>query len=245
MRLLFTMTKLKLINRCCCLCLSSLLVFYVPAVEAAHQTHDSIYKTAKSFAATHVSSNYDHAAKIDVGKLDSRLKLNKCNKPLQGFLSNGSSKLGKITIGVKCSGTKPWKLYVPVTISVFKDVLVTKKALHKGDLLTESDLKLEKHDLAKLPHGYFDIKQKAAGMKVKRRVKQGAVLTPAMLKRPRMISRGQKVSIMAMSGRMQVRVDGKALANGSVGDRIRVMNIKSKQKLEGVITASGEVKVDI
>ena len=50
---------------------------------------------------------------------------------------------------------------------------------------------------------------------------------------------------MAQSGLMVVRMKGKALASGAVGERIKVMNVKSRKKLEGVITSSGEVKVDI
>jgi len=40
-------------------------------------------------------------------------------------------------------------------------------------------------------------------------------------------------------------VNGKALDNGAIGDRIKVINIKSRKKLEGIITVAGEVKVDI
>ena len=50
---------------------------------------------------------------------------------------------------------------------------------------------------------------------------------------------------MAQSGSMLVRMKGKALGSGAIGDRIKVINIKSKRKLEGIITLNGEVKVDI
>jgi len=50
---------------------------------------------------------------------------------------------------------------------------------------------------------------------------------------------------MAQSGSMLVRMRGKALDHGAVGDRIKVLNIKSRKKLEGIITVTGEVKVDI
>ena len=212
---------------------------------AVFQSHTSIYKTAERFISSKVLSKQNNEATVTVGKLDSRLKLKKCSKKLLAFLPKGSRSIGKTTVGVKCQGTKPWSLHVPVTISVFGDVLVAKKQLHKGDVLSANDLKIMKRDLATLPHGYIEEIAVGTGMKVKRRITAGTVITPSMLKKPRIISRGQKVTILADLGRMQVRMEGKALAHGSAGERIQVMNLKSNKKLEGVVTANGEVKVDI
>jgi len=212
---------------------------------AAYQSHASIYKTAKIFLNSNSLSKKNNQTTIKVGKLDSRLKLKKCSKRLQAFLPKGSRKMGKTTVGVKCVGTKPWSLHVPVTISVFGDVLVAKRQLLKGDVLSVSDLKLEKHNLTNLPHGYIEEINSSAGMKVKRRITAGSVITPSMLKKPRIVTRGQKITILAKIGHMQVSMEGKALAHGAAGERIQVMNTKSSKKLEGVITDKGEVKVDI
>lgn len=229
-----------------CVCVSILICADISvAAAAAYQSHESIYQAVKKFTSTQLTSGSNNHSSVKIGKLDSRLKLGRCKKSLQAFLPKGGRKLGKTTVAVKCAGTKPWSLHVPVTISVFENVLVATRQLQRGEILSASDVKLEKHDLANLPYGFFESVAMSTGMKLKRRVLEGAVLTPAMLKKPQIISRGQHVTIMARSGRMQVRMDGKALANGAAGERIKVMNLKSKQKLEGVITASGEVKVDI
>ena len=222
-----------------------LLLFSSVSHAAVFQSHTNIYKVAEQFLSANVLSKKKNQATVTVGKLDSRLKLKKCSKRLQAFLPKGSRKIGKTTVGVKCKGAKPWSLHIPVTISIFGDVLVAKRQLHKGDVLSASDLKLEKHDLANLPHGYIEEISISTGMKVKRRVTPGTVITPSMLKKPRIISRGQKITILAHLGRMQVRMEGKALAHGAAGERIQVMNLKSNKKLEGVITDKGEVKVDI
>jgi len=225
-----------------CIC----VLLYTPVVTAAsYQSHKSIYQTARLFMRNHVTVEHGQRPDIRVGKLDSRLRLNKCNKKLRAFLPRGSRDVGKTTVGVKCTGKKTWSLHVPVTISLYEDVLIASRQLQKGSVLTAGDIKLAKHNLADLSYGYFDNLKNGVGMKLKRRVAAGAVLTPAMLKKPRLISRGQKVTIMAQSGSMQVKMKGKALGSGAIGDRIRVMNIKSRKKLEGVITKTGEVKVDI
>jgi flagella basal body P-ring formation protein FlgA len=215
------------------------------ATAASYQSHKSIYQAARNFVQSQVISQQKQDASVKIGSLDSRLKLKRCAKPLQAFLPKGSRNMGKTTIGVKCNSTNPWSLNVPVTISVFKNVLVASRQLQKGTVLTASDIKLQKTDVAKLHYGFFETLKDGAGKKLKRRILTGVVLTPAMLKNPQLISRGQQINIVAQSGRMTVRMKGKALANGAVGERIKVLNVKSKKKLEGVITPSGEVKVEI
>ena len=228
-------------------CYSLLCVLlYTPVVAAAsYQDHKSIYKAARIFLRDHVALQHGQRPQIKVGKLDSRLKLKKCSTKLRAFMPRGSREIGKTTVGVKCTGKKAWSLHVPVTISVYGKVLVASHQLQKGSVLTAADLKLAKNNLANLTYGYYENPKNGIGMKLKRRVSAGTVLTPAMLKKPRIITRGQKVTIMAQSGSMLVRMKGKALDNGAIGDRIKVINIKSRKKLEGIITLAGEVKVDI
>ena len=233
---------LKILISYSCVC----ALLYTPLASAAsYQSHKSIYQTVKTFMRNHVASIHDQRPEIKVGKLDSRLKLKKCSKKLQAFLPRGSRNTGKTTVGIKCSGKKSWSLHVPVTINLYGKVLVASRQLQKDSVLNTADLKLSRYNLANLSFGYYEDVQSAVGMKLKRRISAGAVLTPAMLKKPQKVARGQKVTIMAQSGSMLVRMKGKALASGAIGDRIKVMNIKSRKKLEGIITSNGEVKVDI
>lgn len=226
--------------------LSVVLSLHTPVVQAAaYQSHASIYSAAKQFMNRHLTARYRQNAKITVGKLDSRFRLKRCEKPLQASLAKGSRDIGKTTVGIKCTGAKPWSLNLPVRVSLYRNVLVSTRLLDRGAILQAGDVKLASRDLADLPYGYIDDLAASIGMKIKRRINPGTALTPAMLKKPQIISRGQRVTIVADSGRMQVRMSGKALANGAAGDRIQVMNVSSKRKLEGVVTASGEVRVEI
>ena len=227
------------------LCLCGLLLAPGMTQAGDYQSHASIYSAAKRFMQQHVASVHGQNAKITVSKLDKRFRLKRCNKPLQAYLSKGSRDIGKTTVGVKCTGAKPWSLSLPVKVSLYRNVLVSTRLLNPGDVLQAGDVKLASRDLADLPYGYVDNLQASIGMKIKRRVNPGAALTPAMLKKPQLVRRGQRVTILAEGGGMQVRVAGKALANGAAGDRIQVQNASTKRKLEGVVTANGEVRVQI
>lgn len=226
----------------CFLCLG-LLVTNTSAAE--YQSLDSIYDAAQRFMQKHVESTYKQNAEINSGRLDSRLKLNRCGLPLEVYLPEGGRDLGRITVGVKCTDNKPWSLHVPVTVTIYKDVIVTAKSLPRGTLLTEKDLVYTRYDMSKLPAGYIEQRSAGVGMQLKRRLSAGDPLTTSLIKKPLIIKRGQGVSIVASSGGIEVRMSGKALAHGAAGERIRVLNLKSKIKIEGTVMPSGEIRVDI
>lgn len=215
------------------------------SMAQAYQDHASIHRAAKDFMQAHVRQNYSQPAQIRSGKLDQRLRLQQCDQPLQAFLPKGSRAIGKTTVGVKCTGSKAWSLHVPVTVSMVKPIAVATRLLPRGSIISRDDIRMKALDLSALPQGYIDNSDSLVGKKLKRRLSPGVAFTPAIIEKPQRIKRGQRVTILARYGAMEVRMTGKALANGAVGDRIRVVNLASKKKREGVVTTNGEVKVDL
>jgi flagella basal body P-ring formation protein FlgA len=211
---------------------------------AEYQSIDSIRNAARQFVHEHTKAVYDQEADIEVGRLDSRLRLSQCDMPLEVYLPQGSRDLGRFTVGVRCTDDKPWSLHVPTTVTIYKNIIVTAESLARGKILTENDFKHLEYDVSKLPAGYIVDASYGVGMELKRRLSGGVPLTTTMMRKPKIIKRGQQVSIIAKAGNVEVRMSGKALAHGAVGERIRVLNLKSKKKLEGIVTPSGDVKVD-
>lgn len=212
---------------------------------AGYQSHGSIYDAAQQFMTQHIEAVYKQRAEIKNGQLDSRLKLNQCSSPLEAYLPAGSRDLGRLTVGVKCSDSRPWSLHLPVTVTIYKNVIVAARSLSRGKTLAQSDFKRVKYDMSQLPAGYIEDPSYGVGMELKRRLSSGVPLTTTMLRMPKIIKKGQQVSIIASAGGLEVRTYGKALAHGAVGERIRVLNVKSKKKLEGTVTPSGDIKVDL
>ena len=213
--------------------------------HAARQDHADIYEAARQFMLEHVQSLYSQVPEITTGSLDSRLKLRQCELPLEAFFPKGGRDLGKVTVGVRCDDAKPWSLYVPMTVSIYKEVLVAAKPLQRGKILTNDDLKLVSKDLSELSRGYIEDRQLLLGMQVKQHTPAGKALTPAMMKKPRVVEKGQRVTMVVKAVGMEVRMAGKALVPGAIGDRVRVHNLTSKQTLEGTVTAPGEVRIEL
>ena len=212
-------------------------------MESGFQSHESILSLARTFMEDYSRNINGEAAEIQVDRLDPRLHLHGCDRDLEAFLPNGGRTTGNTTVGVRCPGSKPWSLYVPVTVNVFKNVVVTSSALPRNTILERSHLKMAKRNLAKLPQGYFVDPDRLVGMKLKRNLNAGLPLTPTMVKAQTVIKRGQRVMLVSRSRGISVRMQGKALANGAMGELVRVKNLSSKRIVEGTVTSAGEVLI--
>ena len=60
---------------------------------------------------------------------------------------------------------------------------------------------------------------------------------------PRVIERGQEISVEASFGSMVVRMKGVALSAGAVGDTIRIRNVHTKKLVEATVTTFGVAEV--
>ena len=73
------------------------------------------------------------------------------------------------------------------------------------------------------------------GMEARRNLDAGSPLRFNDLVSPVLVERGQTVNIVSGGGGLRVSMQGKALAKGSVGDRVLVSNLTSGTRVEGVI----------
>ena len=157
----------------------------------------------------------------------------------------GSAAYGNTTVGVRCPGIKPWSVYVPVKIKVSAAVVVAARPLTRGTQLSAADLTTATVDAASLPPDYLTDPQHAIGQQLKRPLSNGAVVASAMLGTPRMVSRNEQVTILAVEGGLEVRMTGLSLEDGTLGQAIKVRNLLSKRIVGGIVTAPGIVKVQM
>ena len=180
--------------------------------------------------------------KITLGRLDSRLRLNACTDQLIITLPDELT-AGRKTVSVRCPAPT-WKIYVPVSISIYDDVLIAKHPLLRGITPQKSDLTLETRDLGKLSNGYFLHYDQVKRLVVRRSIKPGQILNPGLLKAKKLIKNGQIVTLIANAEGIQVRSSGKALSDGSVGQNIKIRNLSSKRIVEGIVLAQGLVQIN-
>ncbi len=217
-------------------------LFSGAALAQGDQRHEPIQQVAREFIAQqHVGAA--GKLRIEVAALDPRLQLSACSSPLEAFLAPGSRSLGNTTVGVRCSGPRPWSVYVPVTVRLHAPVLVAARPLPGGTTIGAGDLEFAERDLAALPGGYLSSLDQAVGKTLKYPVAGGSAMNPAMLTVPRLIRRGDTVTIVAGVPGFEVRANGTALTDGGSGQVIRVRNSLTKKEIEGTVTSSGTVQV--
>ena len=222
-----------------------LLILAGPAIAGTGhptQSHQSIRDAAQRHALNE-TQKLPSRAEVSVGDLDSRLRLTACDQPLDTYDSPNGLNGGRGVVGVRCNGSKPWKIYVPVRIALMESVVVSRRAIVRGQELSADDLVLSEIDVSAVHKAYFTRIEDVVGMRSKRSVTSGKLLHAGVLQQAKWIKRGSQVEIVAVGDGLDVRMRGKAMADGSRGDRIRVKNLNSGRIITGTVAGAGIVHV--
>jgi flagella basal body P-ring formation protein FlgA len=213
---------------------------------AASEFHslEEIRKSAAEFATRQIGGS-DKNTVVESGHLDPRLHLPRCNRPLDATLLGQQRNSPNITVTIKCQGESPWTVHVPVRTSTFAEVFIANRLLPRGVAIQLADLRQERREVGQLSHGYFENAETVVGRMPKRSLPKGAVVSPNDLELNRVIQRGAKVTIIASSGGITVRMPGKALDDAAEGDLIKVENLSSKRIVEAVVLRPGVVEVQM
>ncbi len=221
--------------------LVALLVLSGPA-QAAWQSPERIRQAASDFLARQYD---DPDTRVEIGHLDPRLRLAPCRRPLEVSRPEDARELGRSSLQVRCPDRPGWKIRLGVTIRRFDTVLVARHNLPRGSMLGPDDVIAVRRDISRLVSGYFRRSEEILDMVARRSLRKGRVLTPAVVTPPRLVKRGQLVTILAQAGNLVIRVRGKALGEGRRGDTIRVRNTRSKRVVQATVVDFGTVRVNL
>jgi len=212
------------------------------ALAAVGHDHADIKRAAEAAALARLDTP-NSRTKAVASDIDSRLALAACDAPLQAELPYDTGRKSRVTTEVRCPGSRPWKIYVPVSLQVWQPVLVATGPLQRGKLLEPGDMVLAERTLSAQTRGFMLDPRHAVGHRLKRALSEGDVITPGVIVAPPLIERGQNVTIQAASGGLQIQMAGIALENGLAGDIIMVENRESGRKVEGVVRSGKTVEV--
>ncbi len=210
--------------------------------EPGCQSHASIVEAIdKLIESEFRQRDWDYQA--ETLPLDPRLRLAECQRPLEAFFPQGRREAGTWSVGVRCVGDRPWTIYGKVRIKAYREVVVLRNALRSGSVVGLADVGMVRKNLSELNGGYLTAPEQAVGLAVRHGLPAGLVLGADRLTRPKLIRRGEKVTISAQSGGYEVSMVGEALADGEKGERIRVRNEQSARIVEGMAVGPGLVLV--
>ncbi len=227
------------------LCSASLSAQIAGTETAAIEPLERIMTTVRTFVLASLGDAATTATRIDIGQLDSRLRLARCAHLPTAQLAPGSRSLDNGTVNIRCTAPVTWSIFVPVRVEREVAAVVVTRPLSRQQVITAADVRLEATSSAQLANGYFDTPENVIGLQTKRALLPGQVLNDALLTPAKVVKRGQQVTLIVVTPGVTVQMKGEALEDGAVGQRIRVRNSTSKQIIEGEIEASGMVRLQL
>ncbi|WP_429171632.1 flagellar basal body P-ring formation chaperone FlgA [Aeromonas rivipollensis] len=195
---------------------------------------------AQTFVLDQLDVPLDAQAEVTAGTIDERLPLNHCEEGLTISLPAKMEIRRNTTVYLKCEGEKPWDLYLPVRVSIQKPYVTVAAPVAKGDILSESMLTLAYQDQTLIRGDYLTDPAALIGVRSKRELKPGQ---PIRLTQVCVVCKGDQVTLSAENSSMQIKTMARALQDGSFGDMIRLVNIRSGRAVQGQVSAVGSVVV--
>ncbi len=128
-------------------------------------------------------------------------------------------------------------------VEAYKNVVCAARPLRKGRILGPDDVAIVKKPVSKMRSEPVYKLENAVGKALKRSVRTGEVITPVILQEPVLVKRGSRVTIVAESGGLFVRVPGVVKEKGSRGQFIKVQNTMSQREVLAQVVDGKTVKV--
>ncbi|NVJ60378.1 MAG: flagellar basal body P-ring formation protein FlgA [Gammaproteobacteria bacterium] len=219
----------------------SLASAYALHSAAATQSVQEIKATAKSFLNNHFA-NSDSRVKITIGGIDPRLRLKPCDNNLSAFIPQGSNLSGNTVVGIRCVGEQSWHIYVPVKIAIYQEVVVFKKNMVKGEVISAKDLEVKPIEISSVRINPITAKEQLLGSVMKQNAMAG---DPAARKVACMVCKGDKLTVLAGNEQFTVTIEGEAMEDGHYGEQVAIKNPSSSRVVSGTVIASKRVSVGL
>lgn len=129
---------------------------------------------------------------------------------------------------------------LPVVVSpAFAATVTANSTLSRGTMISSGDISVEV-DGAEASQ---DVLAQYVGKELIRTIYTGTEIRERDVQEPVLVKRNSPVTMIYRVGRLEISTNGRALSEGAMGEIVRVMNMDSRQAVEGRVTALGVVEM--
>ncbi|MEK7775179.1 MAG: flagellar basal body P-ring formation chaperone FlgA [Candidatus Zixiibacteriota bacterium] len=128
-------------------------------------------------------------------------------------------------------------------IDRFADVLVAVDRIATRQIVANDDFIVQRTNVTTLIEKPVTDVSSIAGLRMKRNLAKGTILTVSALETAPEVESGRDVSIVYQSGLCRITASGTALQSGRLGDHIKIRNKTSGQVVLATVTNTSEVSV--
>ena len=134
---------------------------------------------------------------------------------------------------------------VAMRIRLFKEVLIPKRRLERGQEICANDFDLKRREVTRFKKGVIEDFSEINEMVPKKMIRSSQVMTMNMFERPQLVNRGDIVKIVLESDALVIKTKGIALNSAKKGEVVRVENIDSKRVITAIVDGKGSARLSI
>ena len=206
------------------------------------ETEESLNAAINAFLEPKLQDLNAARLSIEIGRIDPRLKLQKCSEPLSLEQLGNKNLSGRVNIRINCHNPS-WGIFIPVDIQIFEPVVVSRVTLPRGSVISRELLALREVESSSLNYSYYRDINQVIGTETTKSIQANSVIFSNMVQASNAVRKGDEVIIKAQIGGLSVRIKGLALHGGAIGEQIQVRNTQSRRIIRAIITGPGNVLV--
>lgn len=144
--------------------------------------------------------------------------------PRERFLGNVS-----ITIHFLIDGERERSVQVTGKVDLFQNVVNAARPLKRGDVISETDIGIERVNIADAPDRFTTQTDQVVGKRLVRDAGLHQAINLADLDEPLAFKKGSTVTIIYSQPGLKLTAKGQAKENGTVGNTVRITNVMTNR----------------
>lgn len=160
----------------------------------------------------------------------------------EAFMPTGSAPWGRVSIGLRCRGDKPWTRFVSANVAVEGRYFVAAHAIEPGAALGAGDFIERSGDLTALPRNVVTDASALRGVTSAQRIAAGAPLRKEQMRSMIVIQQGQTVQVVAQGAGFTISTEGKAMTRAEAGAAVQART-RDGRLVSGIADEEGQIRL--
>lgn len=165
---------------------------------------------------------------------------------LHGIDLKDLSFTGTRTTRIYAAGQEPAVIaagLVKPVVETTEMVVVTRRALNRGDVIRDADVELQPIDSKTQRLQIATERHAVVGMELLYAINEGQMINLSQLRKPLLIKRGEVIRVRARAAGVQITTTARATEDGALGDIVMVESLENRKKYPTYVTGSQQVEV--
>lgn len=123
------------------------------------------------------------------------------------------------------------------------EIPVTTRGVAKGEIISESDVAWVEIRADGIRRQTATDLDQIVGQEAKRQIRPDTPIRVGDVWAPRLVRKGDLVTLSVHTRFMLLQTNGQALEDGALNEVVRILNLKSKKTVQGVVSGEGEIRI--